>query len=84
MIIPPSQQDAAVDRSGAPENRFIGWCRVVTDKINLLAPEEGSGSPEGVVEARKHKQYIDTDYPPGATLYIKTIDGGNTGWQVIG
>ena len=83
-IQPPHDQFPLADRSGSGENRFFGWIRAITARINSLTPLEGKGSPESVVEARLHRQYIDTDYPAGATLYIKTTATGNTGWQVIG
>lgn len=83
-IIPPHDQFPIVERSGMGVSRFFGWIREITRRVNSLTPLEGAGSPEGVVEAGLHKQYIDTDYPLGATLYRKTTETGNTGWQVIG
>lgn len=83
-IVPPHDQFPLVDRSGMGENRFFGWIREITRRVNDLTPLEGTGSPEGVVEGALHRQYIDTDYPAGATLYIKTTATGDTGWQVIG
>lgn len=83
-IVPPHDQFPLVDRSGRGVSRFFGWIREITRAVNNLVPATGTGSPEGVVEAGLHKQYIDTDYPAGATLYLKTTDAGNTGWQVIG
>lgn len=84
MIIAPQEQDPIIERGGVGENRFIGWIREVTGLLNRLDPLTGSGSPEGVVEAGLHAEYIDTDYPSGATKYIKTTASGDTGWQVIG
>lgn len=84
MIIAPQEQDPIIQSSGSAENRFQGWIRSVTDLLNQLEPLTGSGSPEGVVEAGLHREYIDTDYPAGATKYLKTTATGDTGWQVIG
>jgi hypothetical protein len=83
-ILPPHDQLPLVDRVGTGENRFFGWIRAITIRINSLTPLEGTGSPEGAVEAALHRQYIDTAYPVGATLYLKTTATGNTGWQAIG
>lgn len=83
-IVPPHDQFPLVDRQGRGENRFFGWIREITRRVNSLTPLEGTGSPEGAVEAELHRQYIDTAYPVGATLYLKTTATGNTGWQAIG
>lgn len=43
----------------------------------------GTGMPNGVVEAPIGATYIDTAKTNGALKWIKTTDGGNTGWKVI-
>lgn len=58
-----------------------GWMREVSERLNFLEPLEGSGSPEGVVTARRFKQYFDT---VGEDMYTKTTDESvNTGWKII-
>lgn len=42
----------------------------------------GAGMPNGVVEAPIGATYIDTAKTNGALKWIKTTDGGNTGWKV--
>lgn len=42
----------------------------------------GIGMPNGVVEALIGTTYIDTAKTNGALKWIKTTDGGNTGWKV--
>ena len=42
----------------------------------------GTGMPNGVVEAPIGTTYIDTAKTKGALKWIKTTDGGNTGWKV--
>ena len=42
----------------------------------------GTGMPNGVVEAPIGTTYIDTAKTNGALNWIKTTDGGNTGWKV--
>ena len=42
----------------------------------------GTGMPNGVVEAPIGAIYIDTAKTNGALKWIKTTDGGNTGWKV--
>ena len=43
----------------------------------------GAGMPNGVVEAPIGATYIDTAQTNGALKWIKTTDGGNTGWKVV-
>ena len=43
----------------------------------------GTGMPNGVVEAPIGTTYIDTAKTNGALKWIKTTDGGTTGWKVI-
>lgn len=42
----------------------------------------GTGMPNGVVEAPIGATYIDAAKTNGALKWIKTTDGGNTGWKV--
>ena len=42
----------------------------------------GTGMPNGVVEAPIGTTYVDTAKTNGALKWIKTTDGGNTGWKV--
>ena len=43
----------------------------------------GTGMPNGVVEAPIGRTYIDTAKTNGALKWIKTTDGGTTGWKVV-
>ena len=43
----------------------------------------GTGMPNGVVEAPIGATYVDTAKTNGALKWIKTTDGGNTGWKVV-
>ena len=42
----------------------------------------GTGMPNGVVEAPIGTTYVDKNNTNGALKWIKTTDGGNTGWKV--
>ena len=42
----------------------------------------GTGMPNGVVEAEIGTTYVDKNKTNGALKWIKTTDGGNTGWKV--
>ena len=43
----------------------------------------GTGIPNGVVEAEIGTTYVDENKTNGALKWIKTTDGGNTGWEVL-
>ena len=43
----------------------------------------GTGMPNGVVEAEIGTTYVDENKTNGALKWIKTTNGGNTGWQVF-
>ena len=43
----------------------------------------GTGMPNGVVEAEIGMTYIDKNKTNGAFKWIKTTNGGNTGWEVL-
>ena len=43
----------------------------------------GTGFPNGVVEAEIGTTYVDKNKTNGALKWIKTTDGGNTGWEVL-
>lgn len=58
------------------------------NNVTLPLPENvgheirGIGSPEGRISAEIGATYIDTAKTNGALKWIKTTDGGNTGWKV--
>ena len=43
----------------------------------------GTGMPNGVVEAEIGTTYVDKNKTNGALKWIKTTNGGNTGWEVL-
>ena len=43
----------------------------------------GTGMPNGVLTAEIGTTYIDKNKTNGALKWIKTTDGGNTGWEVL-
>ena len=43
----------------------------------------GTGMPNGVVTAEIGTTYVDTNNTNGALKWIKTTNGGNTGWRVF-
>ena len=81
MIQPPHRSFALLRKDLTADQEFEGWMREVSERLNFLEPEEGIGSPEGVVFARKFKQYFDTS---SDDVYTKTTDEPfNTGWKII-
>lgn len=54
--------------------------REINDELSIL---EGSGSPEGVLEANPNRLYKDTSGTAGNILYIKKTGTGSTGWILV-
>lgn len=61
------------DRVAALENK------TTTNQFEI----HGTGMPNGVVTAEIGTTYVDTNNTNGALKWIKTTDGGNTGWKVF-
>lgn len=80
MIIPLDATAAITDSDGRPTQAFRTFMLQVTEE-SLIS---GNGTPEGVLEAGKGRQYMDEDGVTGAVLYIKQKEdiGGNRrlGW----
>jgi hypothetical protein len=80
-IVRPANE-SLVDDKGRPTGKHFNWLLLVTD----LQLAEGSGSPEGVLEASRLKQYFDTAGAAGSRMYIKVTDdilGDRTkGWEL--
>lgn len=84
MIIPPYRDAPIVDQKGNASAEMQGWIEVVTNLLNAMEIQEGTGSPEGVITANTKKLYFNTSGSPGSYIYIKTTDNSNTGWVAIG
>lgn len=61
------------DRVAALENK------TTTNQFEIY----GTGMPNGVVTAELGTTYVDKNKTNGALKWIKTTDGGNTGWEVL-
>ena len=59
---------------------FMLWTQDVTKQVNFNTFFDGSGSPEGVLEALPNKLYRDVDVP---NLYWKSTGSGDTGWLLV-
>jgi len=61
--------------------------RRLSADVNAMTIIIGTGSPEGVVEARRTRQYMDSTGVAGAILYIKQVNdiAGNrkNGWILV-
>ncbi len=69
--------------SEVPTQIMAEWMELASRILERLQVASGSGSPEGVLTATIDKFYRDTAGAPGSNLYIKTTDGGNTGWVLV-
>ena len=77
FIVPPDRIDPLVLDSVATQ-RFYGWIQGMSDRI----PLEGDGSPEGNLEANQGRLYVDRQGAQGQRIYMKTTNGGVTGWEL--
>lgn len=81
-IVKPNR-DAIIDSQGRPTEAFFYWLQLVTD-LDMLV---GSGSPEGVQEARQKRLYLDTSGSAGSVLYVKQVDSISSdrtkGWVLV-
>ena len=68
-------------------NRPTQVLQTFSEEVARLDPILGSGSPEGVIEGRAGRFYINTAGGVGTTLYVKRLDdiAGNrkNGWTLV-
>lgn len=79
-ISTPIPTDAVIKEGGAMEQEFMLWTQDITNQVNFNTIVDGTGSPEGVLEALPNKFYRDTAVP---NLYWKSTGTGNTGWLLV-
>ena len=83
MIIPPDPSRAIVKKDGTMQGPFSLFVLAVS-KLALM---QGSGSPEGVVEAEQGREYMDTTGTASTIKYIKRdadVGGDKSqGWILI-
>lgn len=83
QLSPLSTQRAVVDEDGKP----LQVLQLFSESVSRLPILIGTGSPEGVVEDRQSRLYMDTAGVTGTILYIKKYDdiAGNrkNGWILV-
>ena len=84
LVPAPTRQQPLVDDQGVMTLRVSEWINLV----NLSLTLQGSGSPEGVIEARIGQTYIDLDADIVSSFYYikqkSDISGDRTtGWRLI-
>lgn len=83
MITQVPRQIPIVGANGGMLDIFFQWMLNVSN----LAVIEGTGSPEGVIEARTTRFYMDVAGGAGTVLYIKRLNdiGGDRtqGWTLV-
>jgi hypothetical protein len=79
----PNANNKIIDNDGKMDKSFRNWTQSVTREATIV----GTGSPEGVVVASLHREYIDSSGVTGTIKYIKMLSeiGGDTskGWTLI-
>ncbi len=86
-IIPPDGQKPITEADMTMFYVFREWTRLITNEVNDRSLVFGTGSPEGVVTAKKGREYMDETGTAGNIKYIKKFDdvaGDKTlGWILI-
>ena len=75
----PYNDSALVSRVSALESKTNTNQTLPANQYEI----HGTGMPNGVVEAEIGTTYVDKNKTNGALKWIKTTDGGNTGWEVL-
>ena len=82
-VNPLGRTIAVVDDEGRPTQELS----LFTEEAARLSPLFGTGSPEGVVQARRGRFYIDTDGSVGSVLYVKVLNDiageRKEGWVLV-
>lgn len=82
-INPLGRTEAVVDEEGRATEKLS----LFSEDVARLPVLIGSGSPEGVVEARQTRMYMDTAGIAGSILYIKQVDAvagdKSEGWILV-
>jgi len=69
-----------VNDDGAPTREFLQWSAELVGRLNNAKVLEFAGNPETNINGAQNQFCRDTGTN---TVYIKTTDGGNTGWVVV-
>ena len=88
------EEQGIIDRVGRLEQKPAQTLTVENGNISISGGNSvelpvnryeihGTGMPNGVVEAEIGTTYIDKNKTNGAFKWIKTTNGGNTGWEVL-
>lgn len=83
IVVAPDGSNVIIEDNGTMTQQFRTW----VNNVNSFLPITGSGSPEGVVNARQFAQYLDEDGSTGSIEYRKMLPsiGGDTskGWVLV-
>ena len=86
-IIPPDSNRPIILDDSSMQELFRDWSNFMTNEVNNRSLLFGTGSPEGVVEAVKGREYMDENGTASTIKYIKQVDdvaGDKTlGWILI-
>lgn len=73
-ITPPEGTRPIVLEDLTQHEIFRDWAREITQEVNFRSLITGSGSPEGIVSARKGKEYFDDTGAPSNNRYTKQVN----------
>ena len=78
FVYPPDRQETLLDENGSATERFYTLLQGLSARI----PIYGSGDPNGQFEANKGRLFVNIDGAQGQRIWMKTTNGGRTGWEV--
>lgn len=82
-VKPLGMSEPVVDETGKPLRNL----NLFTEDVSRLPILFGSGSPNGIIEARATRLYMDTSGGSGSILYIKQVDDiagdKSDGWILV-
>jgi hypothetical protein len=86
-IVKPDASRPITIQDSTMQEVFREWSRQITDEVNGRSLIFGTGSPEGVIEASKGREYMDNTGTASAIKYIKKVNDvagdKSQGWILI-
>ncbi len=79
VTIPPDRFDSLVSSEGLATERFFTLLEVLSERVPIYS----TGNPNGQFPANEGRLYVDIEGAQGSRVFMKTTNGGNSGWEPI-
>lgn len=77
-MVPPDRQEPLLDENQSATERFYSLLQALASRVPIF----GSGDPNGQFQANKGRLFVDIDGIQGERIWMKTTNGGRTGWEI--